>query len=105
LPPPPVPSNGPYPLRSDFVASPDCVVSVTAYSYAFGAFVLGGAAGVFLMAAGFDSTHSYTLPLGAFFFAMLIAAGLMSRLGPYRYAARRAEPAPGVANAGAAIQA
>ena len=77
----------------------------TAYSYAFGAFVLGGAAGVFLMGAGFDSTHSYTLPLGAFFFAMLIAAGLMSRLGPYRYAPRRAEPALGVANAGAAIQA
>jgi len=77
----------------------------TAYSYAFGGFVLGGAAGVFLMGAGFDSKHSYTLPLGAFFFAMLIAAGLMSRLGPYRYAPRRAEPALGVANAGAPIQA
>jgi MFS family permease len=77
----------------------------TAYGYAFGAFVLGGAAGVFLMGAGFDSTHSYTLPLGAFFFAMLIAAGLMSQLGPYRYAARRAEPALEVANAGVTIQA
>src|SRR5437879_11923310 len=57
------------------------------------------------MGAGFDSKHSYTLPLGAFFFAMLIAAGLMSRLGPERYAPRRAEPALGVANAGAPIQA
>src|SRR5438045_8501674 len=77
----------------------------TAYSYAFGAFVLGGAAGVFLMGAGFDSTHSYTLPLGAFFFAMLIAAGVMSRVGPYRHAPGRGQPALGVAQAGAALQA
>lgn len=76
----------------------------TAYGYGFGAFVLAGALGVFLMGAGFDLTHFYTLPLGIFFFAMLTAAGLMSRLGPYRYAARRAESVPEVANAEATIQ-
>ena len=77
----------------------------TSYSYAFGGFVLGGAAGVSLMGAGFDSTHSYTLPLAIFFFAMLTAAGLMSRLGPYRYAPRRAKPVLEIPNAEATIQA
>jgi MFS family permease len=77
----------------------------TAYGYGFGAFVLAGAAGVFLMGAGFDSAHSYTVPLGIFFFAMLTAAGLMSRLGPYRYTARRAAPVLAAANAEATIQA
>jgi MFS family permease len=77
----------------------------TAYGYGFGAFVLAGAGGVFLMGAGFDLAHSYTLPLGIFFFAMLAAAGLMSRLGPYRYAAGRAESIREVANGEATIQA
>jgi hypothetical protein len=45
------------------------------------------------------------VPLGIFFFAMLTAAGLMSRLGPYRYTARRAEPVLAAANAEATIQA
>jgi hypothetical protein len=39
--------------------------------------------------AGFDLTHSYTLPLGIFFFAMLLASGLRTRLGPYRYTAQQ----------------
>jgi hypothetical protein len=77
----------------------------TAYGYGFGAFVLAGAAGVFLMGAGFDLTHSYTVPLGVFFFAMLTAAGLMSRLGRYRYAARQTEPVLAAANSEATIQA
>jgi MFS family permease len=63
----------------------------TAFGYAFGAFVLGGAAGTLLMGAGFDFTHAYTLPLGGFFFAMLLAVAIMSRLGPYRYAPPQAE--------------
>jgi MFS family permease len=59
----------------------------TAYGYAFGSFVLAGAAGALLMGVGFDFTRSYTVPLAGFFVAMLAAAGLMMRLGPYRYAA------------------
>lgn len=59
----------------------------TAFGYAFGTFVLAGAVGTLLMGAGFDFTHSYTWPLGGFFVAMLVAVALMSRLGPYRYAA------------------
>ena len=59
----------------------------TAYGYTFGAFVLAGALGTLLMGVGFDFTRSYTLPLAGFFVAMLMAAGLMTRLGPYRYAA------------------
>ena len=59
----------------------------TAHGYAFGSFVLAGAAGTLLMGVGFDFTKSYTVPLAGFFVAMLTAAGLMMRLGPYRYAA------------------
>jgi MFS family permease len=59
----------------------------TAYGYAFGSFVIAGAAGTLLMGVGFDFTRSYTVPLAGFFVAMLTAAGLMLRLGPYRYAA------------------
>jgi MFS family permease len=59
----------------------------TAYGYAFGTFVLAGALGTLLMGVGFDFTQAYTVPLAGFFLAMLLAAGLMTRLGPYRYAA------------------
>jgi MFS family permease len=59
----------------------------TAYGYAFGAFVLAGALGALLMGIGFDFTRSYTVPLAGFFVTMVMAAGLMTRLGPYRYAA------------------
>jgi MFS family permease len=69
----------------------------TAYGYAFGAFVLAGALGTLLMGAGFDSTKAYTVPLAGFFVAMLVAAWLMTRLGPYRYAAERPHAAHGVA--------
>ncbi len=62
----------------------------TAYGYAFGAFVLAGALGTLLMGVGFDFTQSYTVPLAGFFVAMLLAAGLMLRLGPYRYTAGKA---------------
>jgi MFS family permease len=66
----------------------------TAYGYAFGAFVLAGALGALLMGVGFDFTRSYTVPLAGFFVTMLMAAGLMTRLGPYRYAATNVQNEP-----------
>ena len=54
------------------------------YGYAFAAFTLGGVVGPLLMGVGFDSTGSYGLALSVFVMATLIAAGLMTRLGPYR---------------------
>ncbi|MBF6592754.1 MAG: MFS transporter, partial [Ktedonobacterales bacterium] len=57
----------------------------SAYGYAFGAFMISGAAGVLLMGIGYDQFHSYTVPLAAFCAAMLIALILLARLGPYRY--------------------
>jgi MFS family permease len=54
------------------------------YGYAFGAFTLGGVFGPLLMGKGFDTTGSYGLGLGVSVVATLIAAGLMTRLGPYR---------------------
>jgi MFS family permease len=57
------------------------------YSLVFGAFGLAGAFGPLLMGAGFDRTGSYHVPLAAFLAATLVAAVLMTRLGPYRYRA------------------
>jgi len=57
----------------------------TTYGYVFGAFVAAGALGTLLMGVGFDFTRSYKVPLMGFLVAMLMAAGLMTRLGPYRY--------------------
>jgi MFS family permease len=54
------------------------------YGYAFAAFTLGGVVGPLLMGVGFDRTGSYGLVLSAFVVATLVAAGLMTRLGPYR---------------------
>jgi cyanate permease len=58
-----------------------------AYGVGFSSFVLAGAAGTYFMGAGFDRTHSYTAPLIFFFFLMIVAAFLFTRLGPYRFAA------------------
>jgi MFS family permease len=66
----------------------------TAYGHAFGAFVLAGAVGTLLMGAGYDWTHSYTVPLAWFIGAMLAALALLACLGPYRYAAEREESQP-----------
>ena len=57
----------------------------TAYGHAFGAFMLAGAAGVFLMGAGYDRFHSYTIPLAVLCGAMVLALALLATLGPYRY--------------------
>jgi len=54
------------------------------YGYAFAAFTLGGVVGPLLMGMGFDATGSYRLVLGVFVVTSLIAAGLMTRLGPYQ---------------------
>jgi MFS family permease len=56
-----------------------------AYGHAFGAFMLSGAAGVFLMGAGYDRFHSYTIPLAGLCGAMVLALVLLATLGPYRY--------------------
>jgi cyanate permease len=57
----------------------------TAYGHAFAAFMIAGSAGVYLMGAGYDRFHSYTIPLAALCAAMVLALVLLSRLGPYRY--------------------
>jgi cyanate permease len=63
------------------------------YSYAFAAFVLGGGIGPLLMGVGFDATGSYSLVLGGLVVSVLTAAGLLSRLGPYRVWEVDVEPA------------
>ncbi|MEO8725068.1 MAG: MFS transporter [Acidobacteriaceae bacterium] len=68
----------------------------SAYGHAFGAFMISGALGVWLMGAGFDRAHSYTLPLAGFCIAMVIALGLLTRLGPYRYGLEAEEMLPHV---------
>jgi MFS family permease len=55
------------------------------YSSIFAAFGLSGALGPLIMGAGFDRTGSYRAPLFAFFCATLLAALIMTRLGPYRF--------------------
>jgi cyanate permease len=57
----------------------------TAYGFAFGAFMISGAAGVLLMGVGYDRFHSYTVPLASLCVTMLLALILLTRLGPYRY--------------------
>lgn len=57
-----------------------------AFGFAFGAFMISGAAGALIMGAGYDRFHSYTVPLAVFCGAMLLSLILLTRLGPYRYA-------------------
>jgi MFS family permease len=57
----------------------------TAYGHAFGAFMIAGSAGVYLMGAGYDRFHSYTVPLAGLCGAMVLALLLLARLGPYQY--------------------
>jgi MFS family permease len=58
----------------------------TAFGFAFGAFVLASGLGPLIMGFAFDRTGSYDAPLVGFFLATITAAGLMTRLGPYRFA-------------------
>lgn len=55
------------------------------YASLFAAFALAGALGPLIMGAGYDRTGSYTGPLVGFFLAILLAAVLMTRLGPYHF--------------------
>jgi cyanate permease len=57
------------------------------YSSAFAAFALAGALGPLVMGASFDRTGSYRGALMTFLAATLVAAVLMTRLGPCRYRA------------------
>jgi MFS family permease len=61
------------------------------YSWAFAAFALAGALGPLIMGASFDRTGSYRVALMTFLTATLVAAVLMTRLGPYRYRAGQLE--------------
>jgi MFS family permease len=55
------------------------------YGYAFASYTLAGALGPWLMGLGFDRSGSYGFILVGFLLATLLAAVLMSRLGPYRF--------------------
>jgi MFS family permease len=61
------------------------------YGSVFAVFTLTGAAAPFLMAVGFDRTHSYRVPLFFLILATLISIILMTRLGPYRFRGRNDE--------------
>jgi len=62
------------------------------YGYAFASYTLAGAVGPWLMGLGFDRSGSYGFILVGSLLATLLAAILMSRLGPYRF--RPAEQKP-----------
>jgi MFS family permease len=65
------------------------------YGYLFMAFVLGSSAGQFLGDVGFDRLGSYTPALIGYAGALLTAAVLVNRLGPYVYLPqRRMAPEP-----------
>jgi len=53
--------------------------------FAFAAFVIAGGLGPLVMGLAFDRTGSYRVPLAAFGTAALVAAALVTRLGPYRF--------------------
>jgi MFS family permease len=55
--------------------------------FAFGAFVIAGGLGPLVMGFAFDRTGSYRVPLAGFCLAAVAAAMLVTRLGPYRFAA------------------
>ncbi len=58
------------------------------YGYAFASYTLAGALGPWLMGLGFDRSGSYGSILVGFMLATLVAAALMTRLGPYRFRPR-----------------
>jgi MFS family permease len=63
------------------------------YGYLFAIFTLGTGLGPVLMALAFDVTRSYDMTLTGFAAALVAASLLVSRLGPYRFAARSSLPA------------
>jgi hypothetical protein len=67
----------------------------TSFGFGFGALVLAGGIGPLIMGLAFDRTASYRLPLAGFFLATMLAAFMVGRLGPYRFAAIRKAAAKG----------
>jgi MFS family permease len=59
------------------------------YGSIFTGFSLSSALGQYLMGAAFDATGSYSLALTLFLLATFAGAGIMFRLGPYRYDSAR----------------
>jgi MFS family permease len=53
------------------------------YGYAFAAYIFGGLAGPLVMGTGVDRTGAYQWSLGIFLIALVLAIGLITRLGPY----------------------
>ena len=47
-------------------------------------YTIGAIIGPMVMAAGFDTTHSYKIVMGPFFVATIVAALLMKQLGPFK---------------------
>ena len=54
------------------------------YGWCLTIYTLGAIIGPMVMAAGFDTTHSYNIVMGPFFVASIVAALLMKQLGPYQ---------------------
>jgi len=73
----------------------------TTMGFAFGAFVIAGGLGPLAMGFAFDRTGSYGVPLAGFCAATIVAAALMSRLGPYRFGVPRGEESSIAGDAGA----
>jgi hypothetical protein len=55
------------------------------YGYLFALFMLGAGAGPFAMGVSYDVTGSYQLMLASFAIALLLASGLIIRVGSYVY--------------------
>lgn len=60
-----------------------------AFGVAFGSFVIAGGIGPLIMGFAFDRTGSYRAPMAGFSVATMLAAVLVSRLGPYRFGLSR----------------
>jgi MFS family permease len=69
-----------------------------AFGFGFGVFVLAAGIGPTLMGLAFDYTGSYRAPLAAFLLATLMAAFVISRLPPFRYAAGGLSQQPSTAS-------
>jgi hypothetical protein len=59
------------------------------YGLLFAAFILGSSAGQYAADASFDSLGSYAPAFATFGVALVAAAMLVSRLGPYVYPSQR----------------
>ena len=64
------------------------------YGLMFALFSLGVGVGPWLMGLSFDYRHSYVPMMVVFEVALAVSCALLLALGPYRFAARAAEPAP-----------